>query len=109
MLEALCHPDEELVIVAVICLVVALLHSAARWMNYAAMAETCLDPNHWAGLYSKDGPSHFLCQCFRVNTGRGYTPEGRQIWWTGFRRVVLCLAVLALGLVWLLAAKNLCA
>ena len=109
MPEVLCHPDEELVIVAVICLVAALLHSAARWMNYTAMAETCLDPNHWAGLHSKYGPSPFISQCFRVNTGRGYTPEGRRLWWNGFRRVVLCLGILALGVVWLLAAKSLCA
>ncbi len=109
MLETFCHPDEELVIVAVICLVVALLHSTARWMNYTAMAETCLDPNHWAGLHSNNGPYSLISQSYRVNTGRGYTPEGRQIWWNGFRRVVLCLAVLALGLVWLLAARSLCA
>ena len=71
MPSALCNPDEELVIVAVICIVAALLHSTARWMNYTAMAETCLDPDHWAGLHSKTGPSPFISQCFRVNTGRG--------------------------------------
>ena len=85
MPSALCNPDEELLVLSFVCLFAALLYSFFNAYYATVLAEKYLDPNHWAGLHSRYGPSRFFCKCVRANTGLGYTPEGRRIWWQGNR------------------------
>lgn len=91
------HPDVLLVGMgmALVAGVFALLN-----MSWLSAAEGHIDERHWAGVPKGYGLTSFLYSCLRANTGLGYTPEGRSMWWLGFRWVLLAvLPLLALGLV----------
>ena len=73
------------------------------WLN---AAERHIDDKHWASVPKGYGVISFLYRCLRASTGLGYTPEGRLMWWLGFRWMLLAIFLL-LALVLLTAGSEL--
>ena len=98
MIDAFCPPHPDVLLVGIGTALVAGVFAILN-MSWVNAAEGHVDEKHWAGVPKGYGLISFLYSCLRANTGLGYTPEGRSMWWLGFRWVLLAAVLLfALGL-----------
>ena len=103
MLDLLCRLDSELGVPVMILLVIAMCYSMFMINFHGSLAEAHVDTNHWAGAAGTNWLQDFVYHSIRFNTGLGYKPKGRRIWWKGYRFALMTYAVtiaVALLAVW---------
>ena len=85
MLDLLCRLDAELGVAVMILLMIALCYSMFMINFHGSLAEAHVDTEHWAGASGTTWLQEFFYHSIRFNTGLGYKPQGRKIWWQGYR------------------------
>ncbi|MEM8688151.1 MAG: hypothetical protein AAGF81_12525 [Pseudomonadota bacterium] len=85
MLDLVCRLDAGLGVPVMLLLMIAMCYSMFMINFHGSLAEPYVDTDHWAGGSGTNWLQSFVFHSIRFNTGLGYTPQGRRIWWQGYR------------------------